>query len=291
MIHVNASHCSSSKLVSSSSTRLFLFFLLGLWVIVSSLTYATSPLLTTSAARFWSLSSNHCTALDHHMGSWCQINLKSDAIFGNISLEVVHLNKQHYRAKLTIQPKGQRQKPSVIAAKSNAIIGINAGYFGPAFEPVGLFKSNHKLISRFSSASQLLKAGISINDQGEINLLANPKKAELIKARSAMQIGPVLVARGKVSITRANIRSRRTILAKTTRGHLLLIITQTPVSLSTISSLLVNHPDFFGANHITTAVNLDGGSSSALSLRLNKKLINLVELKPVRTMLLFYPNT
>jgi len=242
-----------------------------------------------STSQLWSLSTKSCFKLHHHMGRWCQIALKSDALFGNLSLDVITLPKRKYRAKLAIQPKGDHQKLSAVVAEAKASVGINGGYYSPTFKPVGLFKIDHRQISRFSSASRLLKAGIVINHQGQISLKANPKKSLLEQAPSAMQVGPVLIDRGIIKVSNHSQMRRRTLLAQTFQGDMMIIVTKTPASLYTLSYLLVHYPHYFNAKKIMLAVNLDGGSSTALSLNLKTKIHNIAEQKPVRTMILFYP--
>lgn len=251
--------------------------------------YANPPLLTPQPINHWRVTNKICRPIQEQVGTWCQLSVQRQPFFNRLELEVIHLNKAHYQARLLIQPKGKQLKPSVVAAQQKATITINGGYYSPEFNPVGLFKVNNQRFSRYSSASKLLKAGITIDQQGQLNLVSYPNKQDLEKANSAMQVGPVLISDGKVDVWPNFAMSRRTVLAQTTHDNIIIIVTQSPVTLYQLASLLVKNPEFFDVKGIKSAVNLDGGGSSALTIKQKNTWMNIVELNPVRTLLLLYP--
>ncbi|RNC78126.1 phosphodiester glycosidase family protein [Piscirickettsia salmonis] len=200
-----------------------------------------------------------------------------------LTLSVAILKQGHYRAKLYVQPAGSIDWVNEVVQQQHALIGINAGYFMENFKPNGLLMIAGKQYSAMKY-NRLLSALVIINQQKSIVLKV--RRQGYRQAYSALQAGPIIVSNNKIAV-KGNLRyHRRTVLAKADNGDL--IILQSSVSnLYRLADVLVHHAAIFGVKKIITAVNCDGGSSSALMINNKEQPLYLSEATPVKTMLLF----
>ena len=108
------------------------------------------------------------------------------------------------------------------------------------------------------------------------------------KADYALQAGPFLVDRGKpVAGLNAGRSARRTVIVADAKGVRALVVLS-PVTLAEAGQILVT-PKLFGDLVVTRALNLDGGSSTALWVRTKAAPFYLREFKSVRNYVAIVP--
>ncbi|ODN43068.1 phosphodiester glycosidase family protein [Piscirickettsia litoralis] len=200
-----------------------------------------------------------------------------------INVHAVILKRGLYQSQLYLQPAASIDWVNEVVKQQKAVVGINAGYFMENFKPNGLLMIAGKRRSAMKY-NRLLSALVLVNQQKEVDLKTRSQGYQ--GAYSALQVGPILVANGKVAV-KPNLRyHRRTVLAKAANGDLI-ILQSSASNLYRLADLLTQHAAIFGAEKITFAVNCDGGSSSALMINDKNKPVYLSEATPVKTMLLF----
>ncbi|OGT29961.1 MAG: hypothetical protein A3E87_09500 [Gammaproteobacteria bacterium RIFCSPHIGHO2_12_FULL_35_23] len=205
-----------------------------------------------------------------------------------VTINVVQLNNNSYSAEIVDQKPFfdflSFKRVYETTRENNAFLGVNGGYFTPNNTPLGLVILNGKRISSLSS-SNLLSGLLLIDNQGQVKLVWS--KTTYQQARYALQAGPFLIQpNGNFVLKTSNQISRRTAVALTDNS--LLIISSSPVSLYNLGHFLVNYPNLFGADKINTALNLDGGSSAAMTVFFpNHNPLIIPEILPVRNALIF----
>ena len=150
------------------------------------------------------------------------------------------------------------------AQKAEAKAAVNGGYFHADRAPLGLVVSRGKTLHRWES-SRLLTGVLAVAKNGEARIWRNAEFKRNAPWREALQAGPFLVDRGKpVSGLNATKTAERTVVVADKSGVIALLVTE-PITLAALGELLAT-PDLFLATKIERALNLDGGSSSALWL-------------------------
>lgn len=160
--------------------------------------------------------------------------------------------------------------------------GINGSFFSANSigSPLGLSISSGKRISPFASASFAV-SGVLYDDGKKIALVRskNFKQGELTNLRQAIQGGPFLIENGRpVTGLHDTKIAMRTFVATDGKGKWC-IGNSSSLSLKALAEWL-STPDLFGDFKIKTALNLDGGSSSAYWVR--KPHLNYPSIKQVR---------
>lgn len=147
---------------------------------------------------------------------------------------------------------------------SGCIAGVNGGYFGAdaAGSPLGLVMENGRRIAPFASRSFTV-AGVVYDTGSTIRLVRSSVYARKPPiARQALQGGPFLVENGRpVPGLHRDKVALRTFIATDGRGQWCLATTS-PMSLSELAAWL-STPGVLPQFRVQTALNLDGGSSSA----------------------------
>lgn len=193
------------------------------------------------------------------------------------------------RAELLDQPDLQQYETVPAAAqKRGAIAAINGGYYGEAFEPIGLYLIDGQQRQGISKESTLLTGVLSIDASGQIDLST---RAEFTPRNvvSAFQSGPFLIDPGGVlGIYSDNGKLRkRTAVATATTGETV-VLTTSAVSLYTLAQCLHTQSDAMSVTAIERALNLDGGVSTGMYAALPSAILNKTEEVSVRSTLLFY---
>lgn len=226
----------------------------------------------------------------HNQSRYLYIKFDNKRIHSNFYVNAVLLKNNAYSAKIInhnisiAHLFSSRVYTTTKAA--HAFLGINGGFFTPEYKPLGLIIINSQTLNAISR-SKLLSGLVLINSHGEINL--KTKWSHYKKARFALQTGPFLIRpNGHIAVTKPGHKERRTVLALTKKNNLLALST-TSVSLYNLAFALKNNPQMFGAKKISTALNLDGGTSTAMSLFIpHQKPIVIPEFFPVKNILIFY---
>ena len=205
-----------------------------------------------------------------------------------VRLHTVSLSNNQYSAALVDQiPQIKHitlRKIYQTTKVNHAFLGINASYFTPENKPLGLVIMQGKKINPLSHSS-LLTGIVFVNSSG---LHITTRNSPIKNADYALQAGPFLIRPGgQLAIKSKGEVNRRTVLALTGANNLL-VISASPVSLYNLAHLLKKHPQAFGAKSIKVALNLDGGSSTAMSILFpHKSAMVIPEILPVKNALVF----
>ncbi len=197
---------------------------------------------------------------------------------------IVFENRSH-TLRVVDSPKPGEASLSSVLENKQAIGGVNGGYFEPDFTPVGLLVSQGKTRQKFKKA-KLLSGILAVSPKGSISILRShrfdPKPGAY---REAIQCGPMLLE-DAIPVPGLNSEkiARRTVAA-TGPGQRCGLIYITSVTLADAAEILTI-PKVLGGWSPTAALNMDGGSSSALWAR---DTISLPEIKRVRNFLEVVP--
>lgn len=139
--------------------------------------------------------------------------------------------------------------------------GVNGGYFHENFTPVGLEIADGKQVHPFEKAKLL--SGVFAVAGGRPKLIRSADFEGQSKVTQALQAGPYLISNGEVAAGLNDTRrARRTIIATDAKsGWVILLLS--PVTLAGAAEIL-NTPGAVPGLRMVRALNLDGGSSSAL---------------------------
>lgn len=212
-------------------------------------------------------------------------NQNSNAFYVNAVL----LNNNHYSAQIVDQEKGVSFFPInqiyKTTLENKAFLGINGGFFLPNKKPLGLLVIDGKQVSDYSH-SHLLSGFIFIDKEGAVNIIDRKEPYENVN--NAIQTGPFLInLKGQMAVKPHSTKDRRTVLALTENNDLLVIATN-ETTLLDLATLLHDHPNWLGVKKIRVAINLDGGTSTAMSLFLpSEQPLVIPEILPVRSGIIF----
>jgi hypothetical protein len=147
------------------------------------------------------------------------------------------------------------------AEKRGVLAGVNGGYFHPDRTPLGLVIRKGQQIHGLERA-KLLSGITSVSPAGVAIQRTTAFKASPA-VRDALQAGPFLVEAGKpIAGLNATRAAARTVVFQDAKGRVGFLIAKSP-SLAGMAEIL-STPGIFPEGRITRALNLDGGSSTAL---------------------------
>ncbi|HLB34733.1 MAG: hypothetical protein A3F67_09455 [Verrucomicrobia bacterium RIFCSPHIGHO2_12_FULL_41_10] len=179
----------------------------------------------------------------------------------NVHLEGVVFKDQFFR--LEVVDNSMREKTlSQAMQEGHFLAGVNGGYFQPNGTPLGLVVHQKKILH--SQEKARLLSGFLITEDHRMTLTRVGEKIPE-GAIEVLQAGPFLIDHEMPVVGLEDQRvARRTFLATDGRGLWVMGIIS-PVTLADASRvLLVASPKLFLTGKIQRALNLDGGSSSAL---------------------------
>lgn len=163
------------------------------------------------------------------------------------------------------------------------VAGVNGGYFHPDTRPIGLVVSEGRQLHPFERA-RLLSGVLAVRERLPALLRVAEFTPESPLA-GALQAGPFLVDHGRVVRgLEGTKRARRTVIMTGAAGQYGLVVADTALTLAELARLLVS-PGIIHELSFTRALNLDGGSSSALWVRWGGNDLYRPELKRVRNFL------
>ncbi len=161
-----------------------------------------------------------------------------------------------------------------VAEESGALAMINASFFDPAFNPLGLCIMNRQEVSPMSTAQDY--QGVFFVRKAKVDI-AQRKKFKRYKGynttgfEQAVQSGPWLVLGGKPELSYRNKKSvsRRSAIAIDDKGRVMFVVTDTYFSgilLADFAKILAAS-ERDGGFSVENALNLDGGNSTQLLLK------------------------
>lgn len=187
-----------------------------------------------------------------------------------------------FQLEVVDSPAREKTAAEVLEEK-HFLAGVNGGYFQPDGTPLGFLIARGKLIH--PQGKTRLLSGFFVATPHDMSLLRTTEKMPT-PISEGLQAGPFLVDQGMpVAGLEATRVARRTFLATDNQGLWVMGIIS-PVTLAEASQvLLAAAPSFFPKTKLYRALNLDGGSSSALWVNLQPEPFSQQEFGHVRNFL------
>lgn len=149
-------------------------------------------------------------------------------------------------------------------AKRGALAGVNGGYFRPDRTPLGLLIRQGVQIHP-PEKGKLLSGIVSVS-AGVITIQRASAFKPSPAVREALQAGPFLIEGGRrIAGLNATKTAARTVVFQDAKGRAGFLICKS-VTLAEMAEILAT-PALFPDGKITRALNLDGGSSTAMWVR------------------------
>jgi uncharacterized protein YigE (DUF2233 family) len=208
---------------------------------------------------------------------------RNGSLIARVTCATFH--ESEYTLRVIDSPNPGSTTLASILSKSSVIAGVNGAYFHSDFKPVGLVVVDGKTQHPFEKA-KLLSGILTVRSNGTISIIRSGQfSAKASQPVQALQCGPMLVEKGSpVTGLNATRSARRTAVATDPKGKIALVYI-TSVTLADAAQIL-SLPDVFGTWKPTTALNLDGGSSSGFWAGTT---LHLPEIKRVRNFLAIAP--
>lgn len=229
-------------------------------------------------------------------------DLPGDAIYRTLSWEddaggqavvfhVVTIPADGLSAALWFNESGTAEEDAVgiveVAELAGAQVVINGGYFDDNFAPAGL--AVHDGVKLSPTSDQAALSGfVSITESGQVRL--SPRSDGMPAGQTILQSGPFLIDPGGAMGIHSDDgrRQRRSVIALGgDAGDTLVLIVADALPLHTLARLMRDHPTWFGVSSIDSALNLDGGPSSALYIDAAPRNEVAPALGPVQNFIVF----
>lgn len=182
---------------------------------------------------------------------------------GGATLWTVTFNPKTHAFAVMDNPDGAFDLGSA-AAKRGALAGVNGGYFHPDRTPLGLVIRQGAEIHPIERA-KLLSGVVSVTSTA-ITIQRPSAFKPSAAVREALQAGPFLVDGGKaINGLDATRSAARTVVFLDANGRAGFLIAKS-ATLAEMAAILAT-PAVFPEGKIVRALNLDGGSSTALWVR------------------------
>lgn len=203
-----------------------------------------------------------------------------------VRVQGVFFSAKQGRMKIIANPTANQGTLAEAMQAAGAIAGVNGGYFHADWKPVGLMIADGREVNGFERAKLL--SGVFVVTDGKPRLLRSSQYSPSKGDTDALQAGPFLVDGGSATVgLDSNRIARRTVLATDGNGRWAILLLS-HVSLADAGAVLASSevfPDF----PIERALNLDGGSSSALWVDTKPKPFYMREHGAVRNYLAILP--
>ncbi len=181
---------------------------------------------------------------------------------GHATFHVVSFDARRYGFRVFDQGTLGRSRLAEVMHANHCLAGTNGGYFQPDFEPVGLLVADGIVIHRPGHAKLL--SGALVVTGNHMHLLRSTVPLPGKNARQAVQSGPFLVEFGKAVGGLNNVRSARRTAVLTDGAAEWALVSTSAVTLEELGAILANPALLPAGLHADLALNLDGGSSTAL---------------------------
>jgi exopolysaccharide biosynthesis protein len=179
-----------------------------------------------------------------------------------------------------LQNEGGAESLGEMMRHEKCLAGVNGGYFNENFAPLGLRIANGQMIAPLQRAR--LITGVLVASPQGVQIVRSSEFSRRLGVSAAIQCGPFLVDRGQpISGLNDSRLARRTFTATTSSSRALVGVCS-EVSLAELAKMLAT-TSLAEDLKIGRALNLDGGSSSALWFaRENGSAFSISEQKSVR---------
>lgn len=187
------------------------------------------------------------------------------------------------------QPDAPRGDLADAMTRTDALAGVNGGYFDPEDSPVGLLVSGGKKMTPLSSARLL--SGVLFTTAKRVEIVRSKRFRLGKEIKEAVQCGPLLLDDAKPVAGLNDTRvARRTFAAVTAKGSEAALGYCSAVSLAQLGKIL-GLTNVTGAAKFSRALNLDGGSSSAFWCANGDDAFSISEQKTVRDFVAIVPRS
>ena len=178
----------------------------------------------------------------------------------SVELHIVAFRAKSHTFAVMDNPDGAYDLGSA-SAKRGALAAVNGGYFHPDRTPLGLVVRQGATLHPLERAKLL--SGLVIVKKERIALVRRAEFRASVDVREALQAGPFLVDAGRpVAGLNDTRRAARTVVFAADAGIFGVLICKSATLAETARMLAT--PGAFPGRKITRALNLDGGSSTAL---------------------------
>lgn len=172
-----------------------------------------------------------------------------------------------------------RESLEAALGRTGAFAGVNGGYFHDSFVPVGLMISQGKTVHPFERAKLL--SGVLVVRGKSAALVRSAEFKLSDQVTDALQAGPFLLDKGVPVIGLNDEKlARRTVIACDDADQWAILLFS-HVTLAQTAEILANRA-IFPDIHFKRALNLDGGSSSAIWAATSPKPFSLRGFATVR---------
>ena len=205
----------------------------------------------------------------------------------SVELHVVSFRAKAHTFAVMDNPDGAFDLGSA-SAKRGALAAVNGGYFHPDRTPLGLVVRQGVTLHPLERAKLL--SGVVVVKKDRIALVRTGEFRASAEVREALQAGPFLVDGGKAVAGLNDTRSAaRTVVFADDVGNFGVLICKSATLLET--GRILATPGVLPAGKITRALNLDGGSSTALWVKREPSPFYSREWKGVRNYLAIVPRS
>ncbi|MGH8047774.1 MAG: phosphodiester glycosidase family protein [Chthoniobacterales bacterium] len=191
------------------------------------------------------------------------------------------------QARFAVSDNAEKISLGEAMKSTGALAGVNGNYFKADWTPVGLELAAGNPVHGFERAKLL--SGVFVVTKGVPRIVRSGIYTSSKNDTDALQAGPFLVEKGAaipgLNATRA---ARRTVVATDGKGRWAILIFS-PVTLAETADLLASRavfPDF----PVVHALNMDGGSSTALWVATEPRPFYYSEFGRVRNFLTIMPH-
>ena len=210
-----------------------------------------------------------------------RVRVTDGAATANLILIVFHPNT--FAIRVVSNDNGRYGAVSDAASATNAVAGVNGGYFQSDSTPVGLLISDNRILHKFETAKLL--SGVFFVRDGKPGLIRSSRFARMKDVSQAIQCGPFLLEEGRALTGLNNQRSApRTFVFMGSNSVWGFGICRS-VTLAEMGQILAV-PDLLGRTAVVSALNLDGGSSTQFWARSGDGVISSSSLAVVANYLL-----
>jgi uncharacterized protein YigE (DUF2233 family) len=182
---------------------------------------------------------------------------------GDVEMDLLFFNARELAFRVVDNP-GNAVTLDDAMEKTDCLAGVNGGFFHPDDTPLGLLLSDGKTIHPLEHAKLL--SGLVVVTGKRTSLLRTGELKSTKNIQQAIQAGPFLVDHGKIVVgLNAKRAAERTAVLTDGEGHFALVLCRI-VTLAEMAEILTE-PGIITEMKVERALNLDGGSSSALWVR------------------------
>jgi exopolysaccharide biosynthesis protein len=170
-----------------------------------------------------------------------------------------------------------------VARDTDAVAGVNGGYFQADGTPVGLLISDSRTVHKQETAKLL--SGVFFVKDGKPGLVRSAHFARIKNVSQAIQCGPFLLEDSRAVTGLNNQRSAPRTFVFTTSNSIWGFGICRSVTLAEMGQILAV-PDLLGRTSVVSALNLDGGSSTQFWARSGEEVTSSSTLAVVANYLL-----